>query len=206
MKSDTSLCELTNVSVSFGEVDVLKGVSVSVYAGEIVGLFGHNGAGKSTVLKVLMGEFIPQHGLVTMSVPFTYVPQGERIFPSLSVEENICVASGVCKVPQFVLELFPSLKNKLQIRAGSLSGGEQQMVALGRGLIHKPKLLLLDEPSLGLAPKLVREVYGMIEHLRSSLGIGVLVIEHNREALMPILDRGYVMDKGSIVEEIVRST
>lgn len=195
-----NLCAVENVTVRFGDVVALDNVSLEVREGEIVGLFGHNGAGKSTVLKVLLGTVVPDSGSITLSCSLGYVPQGERVFKNLTVEENICLTSVEKKVPQYLLELFPALASKLRAKGKTLSGGEQQMVALLRALIHKPKLLLLDEPSLGLSPKLVREVFRLIECLRNTLGVGILVVEHNRDALAPLLNRSYVLENGMTIK------
>lgn len=195
------LCSLENVTVQFGQKFSLENVCLVVNSGEIVGLFGHNGAGKTTLLKVLLGIVVPNKGTSTLCNSHGYVPQGERVFKDLTVEENVCLMSTEKKIPSDLLALFPSLIPKLADKGKTLSGGEQQMVALLRALIHRPKLLLLDEPSLGLAPKLAYEVFCLVKHLRDSLGVGVLIVEHASDALAPLLDRRYTLERGRIVQK-----
>jgi len=199
------LLTLENIEAGYKDLKVLQGVSLHVNQGEIVALLGQNGAGKSTILKVIIGLLKHTRGHVKTAATIAYVPQGKRIFPNLTIKENVLVASKEKEIPPFLLELFPILSSKADKLAGHLSGGEQQMVALARGLIHKPELLLLDEPSLGLSPKFTKEVFTIINTIQNEFGISVIVIEHNLSSLITIADRGYVLERGEVVEELNRS-
>ncbi len=216
-----TLLSLKNVSVEYGGVKALQNVDISFKQGEIVALMGPNGAGKSTLLKAAFGlaplatghiewrgnkiNPIP-HEIVPLGISF--VPQGKRVFTKLTVRENLEL--GGITLPskklveerlQEVLDLFPALRAKLKQRSGELSGGQQQMVAIGRGLMTAPDILLLDEPSLGLAPKIVREVFEQIKYINTKRNMAIIVVEHNLKSLLPIVDRAYVLDKGQIVKE-----
>src|SRR3989338_3986510 len=219
--SEGILLQTKNLHVEYGGVKALDGVDVAVDEGEIVAVLGPNGAGKSTVLKsffgltpVTTGEFF-WHG-----VPFTplspevvkrgisFVPQGRRVFTRLSVKENLEMGGISVKDKTLlkenlssVLDLFPDLKLKLKKPAGTLSGGQQQMVALARGLMTDPKVLLLDEPSLGLSPKLVKEVFHRIRDINQKRKIAVVVVEHNLKSLFEITDRVYVLAQGKVARE-----
>lgn len=215
------LLQLQNISVHYGGVRALDGVSVSLDEGEIVALMGPNGAGKSTILKALFGlapieggkvlwyeqEFTPiSHEVVARGVAF--VPQGRRVFSSLTVRENLEVGGYVLKNSRLVkerieeiLDLFPALKAKLNARSSTLSGGQQQMLAVARGLMTDPKVLLLDEPSLGLAPKIVKEVFALIKDINEKRTTAIMVVEHNLKSLLEIADRGYILDKGKVIAE-----
>lgn len=213
------ILQLKNTSVHYGGVTALANVDIELRRGEVLALMGPNGAGKSTVLKALFGlvplesghvEFMgntikPQpHKLVQAGVVF--VPQGRRVFPSLSVKENLELGALVTSSRYAarsrldeVLQLFPALKIKISASAGMLSGGQQQMVAIGRGLMSKPEILLLDEPTLGLAPKIVKEVFAAIQEINQRFGTSIIVVEHNVRSLLDIAHRGYVLDKGKVV-------
>ena len=193
---------LTDIEAGYKDLQVLHGISLTVKKGEVVALLGQNGAGKSTILKVIIGLVKHTRGHVKLHGTTAYVPQGKRIFPSLTVKENVLLTSSEKEIPSFLLELFPILTHKAHKRARELSGGEQQMVALARGLIHKPDLLLLDEPSLGLSPKFVKEVFAIIDEIRHEFGISIIVIEHNLTSLLKIANRGYVLEKGEVVREL----
>lgn len=220
-KNTETLLSLKNVSVEYGGVKALQNVDISFKQGEIVALMGPNGAGKSTVLKAAFGlaplatghiewrgnkiNPIP-HEIVPLGISF--VPQGKRVFTKLTVRENLEL--GGITLPskklveerlQEVLDLFPALRAKLKQRSGELSGGQQQMVAIGRGLMTAPDILLLDEPSLGLAPKIVKEVFEQIKYINTKRNMAIIVVEHNLKSLLPIVDRAYVLDKGKIVKE-----
>lgn len=218
MKEQLLTIEHLNVSYEDG-LPVLESVDLSIRQGSIVALMGPNGSGKSTILKALFG-IIPHQGgtfhfngvMFHPSVEtallhgISLVPQGRQLFRSLSVIENIEMGGFVLKNKtllkeriESVLELFPMLKEKLQTKAGDLSGGQQQMVALARGLVTDPKLLLLDEPTLGLSPKLVIEVFEMIEKIRMERGVTILVVEHNLKSLLRHVDEGYILKEGKIV-------
>lgn len=215
------LLKLNNIYVHYGGVRALDGLSVKIDEGEIIALMGPNGAGKSTVLKTIFalapiesGEVewnevkidLRPHEVAELGISF--VPQGKRVFPSLTVLENIEIgghAINNMKVLKSRLEevfdLFPALKGKLNQNAGELSGGQQQMVAIARGLITDPKLLLLDEPSLGLAPKVVREVFAKIREINKKKNMAIIVVEHNIKSFLEVADRAYVLDKGKVILE-----
>ena len=208
------------ISASYGRVKVLKDINMSVENGEIVCLVGANGAGKSTLLKVISGivpeasgKFLFEGQDITNKKPdfivkagLSHVPEGRQIFADLTVRQNLLLGSYVHKLPKqemtrlfdSVFDLFPILKTRLTQKAGTMSGGEQQMLAIGRGLMSQPKLLLLDEPSLGLAPLMVETILKVIQNLRST-GISILLVEQNVNAALQISDRAYVMETGSIV-------
>ena len=208
------------ISASYGRVRVLKDINMSVERGEIVCLVGANGAGKSTLLKVISGivpaangKFLFEGQDITNRKPdfivkagLSHVPEGRQIFADLTVRQNLLLGSYVHKLPKqemtrlfdSVFDLFPILKSRLMQKAGTMSGGEQQMLAIGRGLMSQPKLLLLDEPSLGLAPLMVETILKVIQNLRST-GISILLVEQNVNAALQISDRAYVMETGSIV-------
>lgn len=218
MKKET-LLQLHNVSVHYGGVKALDGVDISLDEGEIVALMGPNGAGKSTILKTIFGlapihsgkilwhekEIIPvSHEIVQRGIVF--VPQGRRVFSHLTVEENLEIGGFIVSDKKElrrriaeVMETFPILKNKRKSKAGTLSGGQQQMLALARGLMTDPKVLLLDEPSLGLSPKIVKEVFAKIKEVNEKHRTAIMVVEHNIKSLLDIAIRGYVLDKGKVV-------
>ncbi len=219
--NDEILLQLKNVHVHFGGVKALDGASVSIHEGEIVALMGPNGAGKSTILKAIFGlapidsgevlwqghPFMPvSYEVVERGVSF--VPQGRRVFHHLTVLENLeiggfNVKNKVNRKERIIdmLELFPALKGKLHAKSGTLSGGQQQMLAIARGLMTDPKVLLLDEPSLGLAPKIVKEVFEKIKEINDRKKTAILVVEHNLKSLLEITKRAYVLDKGKIYAE-----
>lgn len=218
MKTET-LLKLENISVHYGGVKALDAASISLDEGEVVALMGPNGAGKSTILKALFGlapiqsgtvlwheqEFIPvPHEVVARGIAF--VPQGRRVFSSLTVRENLEIGGYVLRNPRMIkehidelLELFSALKPKLNTRSSALSGGQQQMLAVARGLMTDPKVLLLDEPSLGLAPKIVKEVFALVKDINQKRKTAIMVVEHNIKSLLEIADRGYILDKGKVV-------
>jgi branched-chain amino acid transport system ATP-binding protein len=215
--SDT-LLETKNVSTSYGTLSVLEDVSVAIEEGEIVALIGPNGAGKSTVIKTLFGIVRPDEGEVRkggehispvvhemVGKGISYVPQGRQVFANLSVRENLEMGGYTISDSQkrteriqHVLQLFPDLSEKLHDKAGSLSGGQQQMLAIARGLIPNPDILLLDEPSLGLAPKLVTDVFEKVAEINEQHGTSVLVVEHNIPSLFSVVDRVYVLKNGRV--------
>lgn len=215
----TILLQLKNMVVNYGGIKALDGVSVSLNEGEILALMGSNGAGKSTILKTIFGlisvssgemfwhgdPFIPvSHQVVHQGIAF--VPQGRRVFRHLTVEENLEIGGFIVKDKQEVrkrmkemMDIFPILRQKRKAMSGTLSGGQQQMLAIARGLMTNPKVLLLDEPSLGLAPKIVSEVFAKIKELNDENKISIMVVENNIKSLLEIAHRGYVLDKGKIV-------
>ncbi len=213
------LLQLQNISVHYGGVKALDGVDVSLDEGEIVALMGPNGAGKSTILKAIFGlapihsgkifwhekSFSPvSYEVVQRGIAF--VPQGRRVFTHLTVEENLEIGGFIVKDKkelkrrlEEVMEIFPILKQKRKAKSGILSGGGQQMLAVARGLMTDPKVLLLDEPSLGLAPKIVKEVFAKIKEINEKHKTALLVVEHNIKSLLEIANRGYILDKGKVV-------
>ena len=215
------MLKITDLSVYHGHVHALKGISLRVDEGEIVALIGANGAGKSTTLSAISGVVKPNggrivfHGLdITNSRPQEIVrsgivqaPEGRAILATLTVRENLDLGAFTRKDrPQVrkdldaVLSRFPVLLNKANNRAGTLSGGEQQMLAIGRALMARPKMLLLDEPSMGLAPLLVREIFEIIQEINRQ-GTSILLVEQNARAALTISNRGYVLETGRIVLE-----
>ncbi len=224
------LLQLKNASVHYGGVKALNDVSIAVDEGQVVALMGPNGAGKSTALKAMFGLAKLDSGQVlwheqtikpiTYQMPslgLAFVPQGRRVFTHLTVEENLEIGGYIINDKQEinrrkneVLELFPGLKHKKNAKSGTLSGGQQQMLAIARGLMTDPKVLLLDEPSLGLAPKIVKEVFATIKDINLRHKTAIVIVEHNLKSLLEIVDRAYVLDKGQVVakgsgKEIINS-
>ncbi|HMG55669.1 MAG TPA: ABC transporter ATP-binding protein [Kofleriaceae bacterium] len=213
------LLELTGIRASYGEFQALFDISLEVRAGEIVTLIGANGAGKTTTLRVISGSVRATGGTVrfdghdTTGLPphvmpergISHVPEGRQLFPHMTIEENLDLGSynprsrpRAKETLAQMLELFPKLKERRRQLAGTLSGGEQQMVAIARGLMAAPRLLLLDEPSLGLAPKVTEEVFARIQEI-GKLGVTVLIVEQNVVDGLIISTRGYVVENGRIV-------
>ena len=215
------LLRLTGIAVHYGAVVALDGVSLDVRRGEVVALMGPNGAGKSTVLKAIMGLApvvagevhwrgsrlsAATHEIVQEGIAF--VPQGRRVFTHLSIAENLemgCLYlhddAEQARRLEAVMELFPILYPKRNDPASAMSGGQQQMLALGRGLMADPDLLLLDEPTLGLAPIVVTEVFEKVHEISERLSTTIMVVEHNIKGVLDIADRAYVLDKGTIAHE-----
>lgn len=218
MTSET-LLELKNIKVHYGGVKALDGASVAIDEGEIVALMGPNGAGKSTILKAVFGLAPIETGSVwwqgqpvrpvaheMVARGITFVPQGRRVFKQLTVRENLEVGGYIIKDKkeiarrlEAVIELFPILRHKLKAKSDSLSGGQQQMLALARGLMTDPKVLLLDEPSLGLAPLIVKEVFALIREINERRWTAIMVVEHNIKSILHIAHRAYVLERGKIV-------
>ncbi len=216
-----TLLTLTDIHVHYGGVKALDGASVVVDEGEVIALLGPNGAGKSTILKTMFGlapiesGTVKWHGHEIKPVPhevvhrgIAFVPQGRRVFRHLTVKENLELGGWLCTSSkelkerlEEVLEIFPALKGKIKAKSGSLSGGQQQMVAIARGLMSDPKILLLDEPSLGLAPKIVKEVFEKIREINERRKTAIVVVEHNIQSILSIVDRAYILDKGKVVIE-----
>jgi len=209
--------EVTALRAGYGAIEVLRGVDLAVEAGEIVALLGSNGAGKSTLNNNISGLYRPLGGTIRFDgreiagVPsmriveagLIQVPEGRRVFPNLSVRENLELGSyrrgrgGRAKNLEHVLSVFPRLNERLVQAAGTLSGGEQQMLAIGRGLMSEPKLLILDEPSLGLSPILVEEMFALIGRLNRD-GLAILLVEQNVVQSLAIAHRAYVLENGRI--------
>jgi branched-chain amino acid transport system ATP-binding protein len=215
------LLELEDVTAYYKDLQALFGITLKVNEGEIVTLIGANGAGKTTTLRVMSGmkqadggtlrfagqdvSRVPAHEMVERGV--SHVPEGRQVFPFLTVRENLSLGAytpraraGMKQAMEEQLALFPRVAERMEQLAGTLSGGEQQMVAIARGLMARPKLLLLDEPSLGLAPKIVDEVFEKIQEVRGK-GITMLIVEQNVVSGLSIADRGYVVQNGSIILE-----
>jgi branched-chain amino acid transport system ATP-binding protein len=215
------LLELIGVHARYGNIEALHGVSIGVGRGEIVTIIGANGAGKSTMLMTICGRPKPASGEVLFDgrrlnglEPYDIVnlgvaqaPEGRRIFPSMSVLENLQMGAVPSKGRHFeedvekVFTLFPRLKERQHQRGGTLSGGEQQMLCIGRALMARPRLLLLDEPSLGLAPLLVRQIFEAIVDINRDEGLSILLVEQNAYQALKIASRGYVLSTGRVVME-----
>jgi branched-chain amino acid transport system ATP-binding protein len=212
------MLEIQNLSVHYGGIHALQGIDLSVPEGKIVTLIGANGAGKSTTLRTIVGLVKPTGGKVLLrdsvisgrqtqeivQMGIVLVPEGRRIFPNLTVEENLLLGAyarndkeGVLKDLDHIYDLFPRLKERRLQKGGTLSGGEQQMLAVGRGLMSRPKLLMMDEPSLGLAPLIVKMIFEIIRQINAE-GTTVLLVEQNAKAALEIADYGYVLETGRI--------
>ena len=216
-----NLLDVRNVETYYGPIMAIRGVSMSVEEGKIVSLLGGNGAGKTTVLKTISGAMDPQKGTVTFAgqdiqardpdwiarLGIAHVPEGREVFPFLTVRENLLMGAfsrrdgGVADDEALVYEYFPVLKDFIKRQAEYLSGGQQQMLAIGRALMARPKLMLLDEPSLGLSPKLVAEIGEIVVRLNREQNVTILLVEQNAKMALEIGDFGYVMENGRIVME-----
>jgi branched-chain amino acid transport system ATP-binding protein len=214
------MLKVDNLHVSYGHIEVLKGISFSVDIGEIVALIGGNGAGKTTTLSTISGLVRPRSGTIAwkgeliQNVPveaivgsgLAHCPEGRRIFPGLTVLENLMTGTASRRYKRseidqdlaLVFELFPRLKERIKQGGWSLSGGEQQMLAIGRALMSRPNLLMLDEPSLGLAPIVIEQVFDRIVELNKRTGLGVLLVEQNSAMALEIASRAFVLETGAI--------
>ncbi|MFB7641742.1 ABC transporter ATP-binding protein [Peribacillus butanolivorans] len=213
------MLKIKDINVYYGNIQALKGVTMEINEGEIVTLIGANGAGKSTLLKTISGLLKPKQGKVLfeegsiggkaaqsiVKMGISHVPEGRRVFANMTVVENLELGSylrkdkdGIKKDMEKVYELFPRLLERIKQQAGTLSGGEQQMLAMGRALMAKPRLLLLDEPSMGLAPLLVKQIFNIIQEI-SEAGTTILLVEQNANLALSIADRAYVVETGRIV-------
>ncbi len=212
---------LEDVTAHYGSIQALKGISLSIKQGEIVTIIGANGAGKTTTLKAICGlvkttsgkisfqgkNITNKHTADIIEVGIAMVPEGRRVFPRMTVNENLRLGAYLNKSKQEIMqdmervfELFPLLKDRLRQVAGTLSGGEQQMLAIGRALMARPKLLLLDEPSMGLAPKIVENIFEIITTINQE-GTTILLVEQNAQMALSIACKGYVIETGKIVIE-----
>lgn len=215
------MLKIENLTVRYGMIEAIKGISFHVNDGEIVTLIGSNGAGKTTTMHAISGLIKPHSGTITLDdqdlikMPahkiitqgLAQVPEGRRVFAEQTVKENLLLGAyhrkdkdEILKDLEYVFELFPRLKERERQLAGTLSGGEQQMLAMGRALMAKPKILLLDEPSMGLSPLLVKEIFRIIEEINKK-GTTVLLVEQNAKMALAIADRAYVLETGKITLE-----
>jgi branched-chain amino acid transport system ATP-binding protein len=216
----TPVLELADIHTYYGKIHALKGVALTVGKGEIVTLIGSNGAGKSTTLRTISGLLRPRHGDVRLngqSITSTpphrivemgigHVPEGRGVFPALTVLENLEMGAFLLRNDAeferriaLVFQVFPRLLERIEQKGGTLSGGEQQMLAIGRGLMQQPDILLLDEPSMGLAPLLVEEIFNIIRRLNQEQGTTILLVEQNAQAALQVADRAYVLETGRII-------
>ncbi len=215
-----ALLTVNNLETYYGPIMAIRGVSFAVPEGSIVTILGANGAGKTTILKTVCGVMDPQKGTVTfagreiqgmdpdrvMRLGLSHVPEGREVFPFLTVRENLAMgaytrrdADGVAQDLEGVYGYFPVLQERAEQRAGQLSGGEQQMLAISRALMARPKMILLDEPSLGLAPRLVKEIFQIIVRINKERGVTILLVEQNANMALHIADYGYVLEVGRVV-------
>jgi len=209
---------LTDIDAGYGTFQALFGVSLEVNAGEAIGVIGPNGAGKTTLMRVISGLIRPTEGQIFMEganllttpphrileLGIAHVPENRRLFPRMTVEDNLRMGAYISAARarfrqrlDFVYELFPRLRERRAQFAGTMSGGEQQMCAIGRALMSEPRLLLLDEPSAGLAPVVVQQVFGLVERIRAS-GLTVLIVEQNVRQVLRVVDRAYLLEAGTI--------
>jgi branched-chain amino acid transport system ATP-binding protein len=212
------MLELSAVDAGYGSFQALFGISLEVKAGEAVGVIGPNGAGKTTLMRVISGLIRPSKGSLTMegvdvlatpphrivSLGIAHVPENRRLFPRLTVDDNLKMGAFMPEARakyserlEFVFELFPRMKERRSQMAGTMSGGEQQMCAIGRALMSNPKLLLLDEPSAGLAPVVVQQVFDLVKRIRGR-GLTVLIVEQNVQQVLRVVDRAYLLEAGTI--------
>ncbi|MHA7958885.1 ABC transporter ATP-binding protein [Streptomyces sp. L500] len=215
----TALLEVEDLHVAYGKIEAVKGISFAVDTGQIVTLIGTNGAGKTTTLRTLSGLLTPRSGTIrfdgrpltgipahrVVALGLAHSPEGRHIFPRLTIAENLQLGAflrkdgdGIAHDIRRVYELFPILGERARQPAGTLSGGEQQMLAMGRALMSRPKLLMLDEPSMGLSPIMMRKIMDTIAELKAS-GTTILLVEQNAQAALGLADRGHVMETGRIV-------
>ncbi len=216
----SALLEVRNLETYYGPIMAIRGVSIEVHQGQVVSVLGANGAGKTTLLKTISGIMDPEKGRVIFDGEeiqgrephhvvrrgIVQVPEGREVFPLLTVEENLSLGAytrsdtaAIARSRDLVFEYFPILKERRRQEAGTLSGGQQQMLAIGRGLMLKPRIMLLDEPSLGLSPLLTQEIFGILKRLNKDEGVTMLVVEQNAAVALDLADQGYVMELGRIV-------
>lgn len=216
----TPVLEIRNLETFYGPIMALRGVSLDVNEGQIVTILGANGAGKSTLLKTISGVMDPEKGEIKLDgrpiqkqdpdkivrSGIAHVPEGREVFPFLTVAENLMMGAytrndsdGIREDMETVYKYFPILRERRDQQAGTLSGGQQQMLAIGRGLMTKPRVMLLDEPSLGLSPLLIKEIFGIVRRLNREMGVTMILVEQNANAALKMADYGYVLEIGRIV-------
>ena len=216
------MLKVQDLFVAYGGIEALKGISLEVPEGKIVTLIGANGAGKSTLLRTIVGLVKPKSGTISyneqnitglnsqkiVKTGITLVPEGRRVFPNLTVLENLQIGAymrndkeEIAKDIKWVYELFPRLEERIWQMAGTLSGGEQQMLAVGRALMSRPKLIMMDEPSLGLAPLVIKEIFRIIRKINEEHGTTIVLVEQNAHMALQVAHYGYVMENGKIVME-----
>lgn len=216
----SAILKIDNLESFYGPIMAIRGVSLEVHKGQIVTVLGANGAGKTTLLKTISGIMDPEKGSISLDGEFiqglepdkvvgkgvTHVPEGRELFPLLSVEDNLMMGAytrsdtaGIAQDLEIVYEYFPILSDRRGQEAGTLSGGQQQMVAIGRGLMARPKIMLLDEPSLGLSPLLVKEIFVIVKRLNVEQGVTMILVEQNAKVALDLAHYGYVMELGRIV-------
>ncbi len=214
------MLKLSNVESYYGNIRALKGIDIEISEGEIITLIGANGAGKTTTLMSICGVVPPRHGEILfmgrpihemspdriVALGISQVPEGRRIFPFLTVTENLDMGAflrkdkdGIKKDIEYIYELFPILAERRNQAGGTLSGGEQQMLAISRALMARPKLLLMDEPSLGLAPLVIRRIFGIIEKINTENRTTIFLVEQNANLALKVAHRGYVMENGRVI-------
>ena len=220
MRTDRIL-EVSGLWTGYGATPILQGVSMSVSRGEIVGVIGRNGVGKSTLMRCLIGLIDAWRGSITFldqdvtkleadaraRAGFGYIPQGRDVFPQMSVEENLQVGELIGgpkgrKLPELVYEYFPRLRERRRQLAGTMSGGEQQQLSIGRALIGNPALMILDEPSEGIQPSIVQHICDALKAFRSELGTTIIFVEQNLDTILAIAERCYIMEKGKITRSL----
>jgi len=220
MMADQPLLEIRNLESFYGPIMAIRGVSLKVEKGQIVTVLGANGAGKSTLLKTISGIMDPEKGQiifegeeiqglephVIVKKGIVHIPEGREVFPLLSVDENLTLgaytrsdSAEIARDRQLVFDYFPILADRRRQEAGTLSGGQQQMLAIGRGLMLRPRIMLLDEPSLGLSPLLVQEIFDILKRLNEDEGVTMMLVEQNARVALELADVGYVMEIGRIV-------
>ena len=216
----SAILKIDNLESFYGPIMAIRGISLEVHKGQIVTVLGANGAGKTTLLKTISGIMDPEKGSISLGGEFiqglepdkvvgkgvTHVPEGRELFPLLSVEDNLMMGAytrsdtaGIAQDLEIVYEYFPILRDRRGQEAGTLSGGQQQMVAIGRGLMARPKIMLLDEPSLGLSPLLVKEIFVIVKRLNVEQGVTMILVEQNAKVALDLAHYGYVMELGRIV-------
>ena len=209
------MLDIVNISAGYGSLNAIQNINISIPDGSKLGVFGHNGAGKTTLMRCIIGAHVPSQGEVrwhgealpkgdvpaTVKKGIAYVPKGHNVFPTLSVEKNLRIAGSLFgeEFLDEIFKLFPVLFERRSQRAGSMSGGEQQMLALGMALMTNPKWLLLDEPSTGLAPVIVRNVMDGLRDVNKRFGTGIIVVEQNVPATLKLVDHAIIIKSGQIV-------